>query len=178
MTLPEIDLPKVAGVAGSAVGLIIATTIMLSWVTARYVPASDRYRALTGELRGFNDHNRRRQSLRGQIEVYRRRLLAMSRACCLLCWVMVCAVATILLASVAIALPPEHLPPGGGEAMRWVSAAGAATLAVALLLDLGAVGCAIYENRIDRRAIDDEVMDIDEVSGGEAAARAAGAARD
>jgi hypothetical protein len=48
---PDIDLPKLAGPAGLAVGLIIASTLLISWIGGRYVPAFDRYRALTGNLR-------------------------------------------------------------------------------------------------------------------------------
>jgi multidrug efflux pump subunit AcrB len=168
MSLPEIDLPKLAGVAGSAVGLIIATAIFLSWVTARYVPTFDRYRALTAELRGYKDRNRRHEALLEQIRDSRRRLTLMSRASCLLCWVMVCAIVTIGAASVAVVFPPkERLTYGESIALEAVSVAGVAAVAAALTLDVIAVLFLVRENRIDRHSIAAEVQDIDEVSGGE-----------
>jgi hypothetical protein len=166
MSLPEIDLPKLAGVAGSAVGLIIATAIFQSWVTARYVPAFDRYRALTGELRGYRDQTRRRGSLRQQIRAYHDRLICMSRASCLLCWVMVCAIVAIAAASVAIAFPPkDELSGTSATALAVVSAVGALAVGGALVLDLVAVGMVVTENRIDRRSIEEELADLDEVNG-------------
>ncbi|WP_439629995.1 DUF2721 domain-containing protein [Gemmata sp.] len=166
MSLPEIDLPKIAGVAGSAVGLIIATAIFQSWVTARYVPAFDRYRALTGELRGYKDQTRRRGSLREQIHAYHNRLICMSRASCLLCWVMVCAIVAIAAASLAVAFPPkEELTGTQVTALSVIATAGALAVGAALVLDLVAVGLVITENRIDRRSIEEELADLDEVNG-------------
>ena len=167
MSLPEIDLPKLAGVAGSAVGLIIATAIFLSWVTARYVPTFERYRALTAELRANRDQNRRREALREQICDCRRRLVLMSRASCLLCWVMVCAVLTIAASSAAVAFPPKEQRSGGANtALAAVSLVGVCAVAATLALDVIAVLYVIRENRIDRRSIAAEASDLDEVDRG------------
>ena len=175
MSLPEIDLPKIAGVAGSAVGLIIATAIFLSWVTARYVPAFDRYRALTDELRKSQDQNRRRESLREQIHAYRRRLHLMSQTSGLLCWVMVCAVVTIATASAAMAFPPkEQMTAGEAQALKIVADVGVLAVAAALVLDVIAVMLVLWENRIDRRSIDSEAADLDELNGGPVDAPAGG----
>jgi hypothetical protein len=167
MYLPDIDLAKVANVAGSAVALMIATAIFLSWMTARYVPAFDRYRALTGELRGLKEQSRRRDSLRKQIEDYRVRLKFMSRATDLLCAVMICAIVTIVLASSSVAFPPkEKLSNVQDLVLKCMTLGGALTLLTALILDLIAICLVAIENHIDRRSIEAEVMDIDEVSGG------------
>jgi hypothetical protein len=106
MSLPEIDLPKLAGVAGSAVGLIIATAIFLSWVTAAFPPAGQR---------------------------------------------------------------------SGGEeaALAVVSVIGVAAVAGALTLDVVTVLFAIRDNRIDRRSIQAEAIDLDEVNGSADAPRPA-----
>ncbi len=167
MHLPEIDLPKVANVAGSAMALIIATAIFLSWVSARYVPVFERLRSLTGELRGTKDQTRRRDGVREQINDYRRRLRLMNRATGLLCWVLVLAVLTLIIASTTVAFPPkEELTGGQGAAVKALAAAGAATMLAAFVLDVIAVGLMMWENRIDRQSIESEVGDIDEVDGG------------
>ena len=167
MHFPEIDLPKMAGVAGSAIGLIIATCIFLSWVSARYIPVFERLRALTGELRICRDETKRRVSLRSQINDYRRRLFLMNRATCCLCLVMIAALTTTILASAAVVLPPkDQMTADQGAAVRYLSMIGSATLLIAFTLDAAAVVLMITENRIDRRAIESEVADLDEVEGG------------
>lgn len=155
MTVPDIDLTKLAGAAGSAVGLIISTAILLSWLTARYTPAFSQYRALTAELRGRQEHNRRHKAIVSQIEQYRRRLRYMSRATCLLCWGMGLTTLTVLLAGVASIV-------GRSPA---VAIAGGLTLFASLAMDLVATGWMLAENRVDRKAIEAEAADISEVGG-------------
>lgn len=164
MHIPNIDLPKVANVAGSAVAMIIATMIFLSWITARYVPAFDRYRALADEYRG-KEQNERKESLRQQIEDYRDRLWYLSRATDLACIVMVFAVLTILLASSTVTFPPPEKMAGGEKGLhQGLAILGCVTMLVAFLLDIVAIGCIMLENRIDRRAIDVEVRDLRDVA--------------
>lgn len=156
MTLPEIDLPKLAGAAGSAVGLIISTAILLSWITARYVPTVDRFRSLTGELRGSGDQNRRRELLREQIHDLRKRLMSMSRATGLLCWGMWFAIGTIVAAGAALVWKENAT----------LAAVGGVCLFAGLTLDAVAIGFMLSENMIDRKTIWAEAGDMDEVNGG------------
>lgn len=155
MTLPDVDLPKLAGAAGSAIGLIISTAVLLSWLTARYAAADGQYRSLTAELRGYRDQTRRRELLREQIAQYRRRLLLLNRASGLRCGVMGLAIATILAAAVSLVAPGDPA----------LGAAGAAALFLALAADAVAVGYMFVENLVDRHAILAEAGDIDEVNG-------------
>src|SRR4051812_43887344 len=116
MNLSQLDLPKLAGVAGSTVGLVIATAILLSWITARYVPAFDRYRTLCDAYRGHRDVDDRHGSLREQILTYQRRLGHLSWATATLCWALLCAVLSILAAMVSMLMPHEHAAPLTGLA--------------------------------------------------------------
>ncbi|MBX9622910.1 MAG: DUF2721 domain-containing protein [Gemmataceae bacterium] len=155
MTLPDIDLPKVAGAAASAVGLIIASTILVSFVSTRYTSALERYTDLTDGFRGYQDRNKRREALREQVRQYRRRLRLLSWASELLCWVMICAVVTVVAAGVSMVFPGH----------RGLDLAGAFTLLLTLSLDVVAIGLVVAETRIDRRAVEAEAMDLDEVFG-------------
>jgi hypothetical protein len=152
MTMPEIDLPKLAGVAGSAVALIIASAILLSLLAGKYTPAFDRYRALAAELRGTEGQNRRRESVCRQVDLYRRRLLYMNSAVAMLNWLLICASVTILTASASILLPE----------VRVVSAVGSASLLASLGLVIASAGLSLRENQLDRQAIGADVMDLNE----------------
>jgi hypothetical protein len=155
MAMPDIDLPKLAGVAGSAVALIIAAAILLSLLAAKYTPAFDRYRALAAELRGTEGESRRREAVCRQVDLYRRRLLYMNSAVAMLNWLLVCAAVTILAASASLLLPD----------VRLVSAVGSASLLTSLGLVIASAGLSLRENRLDREAIEADVMDLNEVNG-------------
>ncbi len=151
-----IDLPKLAGEAGATVGLLIAIGILQSWLTSRYVPAFNHYRALCQELRGYRDQTKRRGSLRDQIDAYRRRLRLLSVGSELLSWAILCAVLTVCAAAastIAAALP-------------WLQTVGIITLFAAFLLVILAMALEMRENRMDRKAIASEAVDLDEVNEG------------
>lgn len=150
--LSQIDLPKLAGAAGSLVALIIATAILASWLSAKYIPAFDRYRALTEEFRkGPGD--RRRSSLHDQIKVYQARLRLLSWAVECLCGVLVVAVITIADSTLALLFPKDAI----------INVIGVVSLFLGLLLVVAAIVFEIAENRLDRRAIESEIGDLDDI---------------
>ena len=154
MNFPLIDLPKLAGTAGSAVGLIIASTLLISWIGGRYVPAFDRYRALTGNLRDLAEQNKRRESLKSQINDYQRRLRCLNWATELLSYEIGFAVLTVLCAGTSVILNNQ----------TWLAVAGGVCFVLSLLINVAVIVLAVIENRIDRRSIETEAWDLEDLA--------------
>src|SRR3954447_5804691 len=76
----EYKLTDLLSAAGATIGIIIAGTIFLQFLSSKYTELSGRYRELATEYRGAEREKPRHAPLRTQIQVYRRRLVLLNRA--------------------------------------------------------------------------------------------------
>src|SRR3954451_22564027 len=101
------DLAKFVGAASAPVALIISTSIFLSNLTAKYVPAFSRLRTMTEELRDDPEHPDRVHSLHEQIDVYKVRVKWLLRASFYLMLAIVCFINTVAFTSISMFFPEQ-----------------------------------------------------------------------
>src|SRR5436305_1808860 len=97
-----VDLAKLVGAASAPVALIIATSIFLSNLTARYTAMFTAARQLSSEFREKEGHDVRAESLRVQLGLYRRRLRLIMSATFWLAATIWCFIGTVLFTSVSV----------------------------------------------------------------------------
>ena len=147
-------LSDIAGTAGATVGLVIATSIFLQMLTTKFISIFERYRGLTGELRGLKDDDgQRRQSLREQITLYQRRSHYIRIASCILTYTEFAFLGTIILASLSVLWPDQV----------FLQVLGGITMAGGLIGIGVAAGLEISENRLSRAAIESELKDFSDL---------------
>src|SRR5688500_7549329 len=78
--IAEYKLTDLLSSAGATIGVIIAGTIFLQFMSTKYLELSSRYRELTKEYRGKAAEEPRHDPLRTQIRIYRCRLRLINRA--------------------------------------------------------------------------------------------------
>src|SRR3954452_21966484 len=101
----KLDLAKFVGAASAPVALIISTSIFLSNLTAKYIPAFSRLRSMTEEMRNDPEHPDRVESLHEQIELYRLRIKWLLRAVFYLTLAIVCFINTVAFTSISMFFP-------------------------------------------------------------------------
>src|SRR3954451_17861296 len=101
------DLAKFVGAASAPVALIISTSIFLSNLTAKYVPAFSRLRTMTEELRDDPEHPDRVHSLHEQIGVYQVRVKWLLRASFYLMLAIICFINTVAFTSISMFFPEQ-----------------------------------------------------------------------
>jgi multidrug efflux pump subunit AcrB len=109
MDLAKLDLAKFVGAASAPVALIISTSIFLSNLTAKYVPAFSRLRTMTEELREDPEHPDRLHSLHEQIDVYKIRVKWLLRASFYLMLAIICFINTVAFTSVSMFYPEQSI---------------------------------------------------------------------
>jgi predicted metal-binding membrane protein len=136
----HIDIAKLVGAASAPVALIIATSIFLSNLGAKYAMMAGVFRSLSEEYRGMQDQNSIRcRSLHKQLHLYAGRLGLLIRAAFWLAVSILCFVLTVLFTSVSVIAPNLQI---------WAWVTGFSTFAG--LLVLGA--CVVFEMIENHRA--------------------------
>lgn len=138
--------------AGATIGVIIAGTIFLNFVSSKYTELSTRYRELAGEYRGCGADAPRHGPLQSIIRLYRHRLVLMNRASLAAALALVCFLLSVLVGGLSILHPPER-------AFKWVGTVG---LFLGLLLIGGSISLEIREIMLARHELGDEIADLDD----------------
>jgi hypothetical protein len=136
--------------AGATIGVIIAGTIFLQFLSTKYLDLAERYRSLTTEYRKSENGNSRHSLLQTQIRGYRRRLI--NRASWLAAVALLSFVVGVLAGGFSMAFPPV-------EAFKWV---GTFALGIGLLLIGAAVLLELIETLLADRELGHEVGDLDD----------------
>ena len=148
----EYKLTDLVSSAGATIGVIIAGTIFLQFLSMKYMELAGRYRELTSEYRGVEDGHNRHAPLRSQIRGYRRRLVLLNRASCLAAVALLNFLVAVTAGGLSLIYPP----------VRTIKAVGTFGLAAGLLLIAAAVTLELVENFMARTEIWDEISDLDE----------------
>jgi CBS domain containing-hemolysin-like protein len=147
----DFKLSDVLSSAGATIGIIIAGTIFLQFLSTKYTDLSGRFRELAAEYRGKAGEEPRHGPLRSQIQSYRRRLSLLHWAATL------AAVALLFLLGAVVAGALSMML----SSSRHTTAIGAASLVLGLLLNVGAVALELVELMMSRTEIRKEVADLD-----------------
>jgi len=146
------------------VALIIATSIFLSNLTARYTGMFTAARQLSSEFRQKEEHDKRAESLRVQLGLYHKRLRLIMRATFWLAVTIFCFIGTVLFTSISVAFP---------DFSAWPVITGGLMLAGLLILAY-CVGLETWENHLAKQALGTEMAEFPEVrrNEGDSAAQA------
>jgi|SRR3954447_16310825 len=109
MDFSKLDLAKFVGAASAPVALIISTSIFLSNLTAKYIPAFSRLRSMTEEIRNDPEHPDRVHSLTEQIDLYKVRIKWLLRAVFYLALAILCFINTVAFTSISMFYPKEAI---------------------------------------------------------------------
>jgi FtsH-binding integral membrane protein len=157
LAFSDYKLTDLLSTAGATIGVIIAGTIFLQFLSSKYNELSGRYRDLAGEYRGEKSGQPRYAPLRAQIRLYRRRLVLLNRASWLGAVALLCFLSALLSGWLSLVYPPS----------RVIKTVGMTGLFLGLLLMAAAVSLDLIERFLARHEIEEEVADLDdEVRGG------------
>lgn len=145
-------LTDVLSAAGATIGVIIAGTIFLQFMSTKYMDLCSRYRALTGEYRDRSEEEPRHGSLQLQIRSYRLRLILMYRASALAAVALLCFLLAVLAGGLSILNPP----------FRFYKFVGTIGLFGGLALMAGAVSLELAEILTARHELGEELADLDD----------------
>ena len=148
----EFKLTELVGAAGATIGVIIAGTIFLQFVTTKYIELYKRYVELAAEYRGVAGEHTRHDPLREQIKGYRRRLVLLNRASCLAAIALLSFLVAVASGGLSLIYPP----------VRAIKAVGTAGLGAGILLIAAAVTLELIESYKARAEIWHEIRDLDE----------------
>ena len=110
--MPNIDVAKLVGAASAPVALIIASSIFLSNLGAKYALLSGAFREVSHELREKEDKDSLRgKSVNEQVKLYSGRLQILMRATLCLGIAILCFITTVLLTGVSVLFPENKLWP-------------------------------------------------------------------
>ena len=144
--MPPLDVAKFVGAASAPVALIIATSIFLSNLGAKYALLSGTFRELSNEFRkteGKDKGSTRDKSVHEALRMYSRRLRALIRATFWLTVSIICFILTVVFTGVGVIFQQQKI---------WQIIT--ALFSFAGLLILGAsVGFEIWENHQAKRAL-------------------------
>ena len=104
----EFKLTDLLSSAGATIGVIIAGTIFLQFLSTKYAELAGRYRELAGEYRTREESEPRHDPLRILIRAYRRRLRLMNRASALAAVALLCNLLAILAGGLSLLYPPQR----------------------------------------------------------------------
>src|SRR5438270_354328 len=108
--MPTLDVAKLVGAASAPVALIIASSIFVSNLGAKYALFAGAFRELSRELRETEDGNSlRAKSIREQLKMYSFRLRILMRATFWLAIAILCFILTVALTGVSVLLPQSQL---------------------------------------------------------------------
>jgi len=149
--MPDFDIKDLLQAVGPTASLIFAAWIFLSYLQTRYTAAYQLFRELVAEYRDHSEQDTRRDTLRAQVLVYKRRCELMRRATNIgttSAIVLICA----LIAGVIGTMYDM------ASAWKYLTAAFAI---VGLLLVIWAASLVIVENVRLKRLIELDMADLD-----------------
>lgn len=155
-TVAPYKLTDLLSSAGATIGIIIAGTIFLQFLSNKYTELSGRYRQLTGEYRGVKCEQNRHAPLRSQIRLYRRRLNLLNWASWTAALALQCFLLAVIAGGMSLLYPPV-------VAIRTLGTAG---LLAGLILIGVAVGIDMVESILSRKELEEEIADLDEEARG------------
>lgn len=150
---PTYKLTELLGAAGATSGVIIAGTIFLQFLSARYADLAGRYRALTGELRnGVSSDNARHDPLQVQIKIYRHRLQLITWASALSAIALLCFLLSVVLGGLSVIRPEFQL----------ITTLGSIGLGIGLALIIFSVVLELIEIITSRHEHNEEIADLND----------------
>jgi hypothetical protein len=150
----QIDVAKLVGAASAPVALIIATSIFLSNLGAKYAMLGGNFREVSNEYRKAEDKGGlRAHSLQQQISLYSRRLRLLMKATFWLAISILCFIATVLFTSISVLMPSLSFWP-------WVTAVFSI---VGMLILAGSVGLEMAENHCAKEGLVLETAEFPDV---------------
>jgi uncharacterized protein DUF2721 len=154
----QIDVAKLVGAASAPVALIIATSIFLSNLGAKYAMMVGSFREISNEFRKIEDRDGlRARSLHKQLGLFSHRLRLLMKATFWLTVSIVCFVATVVFTSVSVLMPKTMVWP-------WITVA----FSFAGMLLLGySVFIEMDENRRAKEALVLETAEFPDVLSGD-----------
>jgi hypothetical protein len=146
----DYKLGEMLGAAGATVGIIISGAILLGGLEAKYVGLFERLRGLSGEERGGERSDRRRQALEVQVNNYLWRIRLINAAALSMSLGLLGFVVAVAMAALSVAYPEA----------RAFREAGALALIGGLSLGAVAVTLNLAELYLSRQAVLPEVEDL------------------
>lgn len=151
----NLDLPNILKSIGPAASIVFAAWIFMGFLQQRYDSAINRYRDTIDKYRSDERlSDARRDNIRDQVMVYRRRCHLMSRANLAGLFAAILLILTLIAGELDIIFPNE-------KALAYTGA-GAALLGFALVIV--AAGFIVREGQITRRQIDSEFLDVEDLA--------------
>jgi len=141
------DLAKFVGAASAPVALIIAASIFLSNLTAKYVPLASRVRSLAEESRNDPEHPDRAASVDEQIDLCEVRIRWILRAVQLLTISILSFISTVAFTSISMFFPDQPLYVGVTVAAMFT---GLTLLAAGVIIEM-------WENHLAKGMINSEL---------------------
>jgi hypothetical protein len=151
-SVSDYKLTELLSSAGATIGVIIAGTIFLQFMSTKYSELCSRYRELAGEYRGRQPNEPRHVPLQSEIRLYRRRLRLMNRASGLAAMALMCFLVAVLAGGMSMLYP----------SLRLYKFIGTAGLFLGLILIAGAVSHELAEIILSRHELGDEIADLDD----------------
>jgi hypothetical protein len=152
LTVAPYKLTDLLSSAGATIGIIIAGTIFLQFISTKHTELSGRYRQITGEYRGVNCEHGRHAPLRSQIWIYRRRLTLLNWASWFGAVALMCFLLAVMAGGFSLLYPPV-------VTIRTIGTAG-------LLTGMFLIGVAVFlelaESILSRKELVEEIADLDE----------------
>lgn len=148
----EYKLTDLLSSAGATIGVIIAGTIFLQFLSTKYTELAGRLREITDAYRGVDDKQGRHGPLQSQIRGYRRRLGFLNWASTLAAVAVLCLLAGVLAGGLSMVFPP----------VRTIKVVGTIGLLTGLLLIGAGVLLELIEGVLARHEIGDEIADLDD----------------
>jgi hypothetical protein len=157
-TVSDYKLTDLLSSAGATIGIIIAGTIFLQFLSTKYVELSARFREMAAEYRTGKGEEPRHAPLRTQLWVYRRRLVLLNWGSCLGALELLFFWLAVLSGGLSL-LKPTY---------RWILIVGTCGLFAGLICIGAAVALELVESILTAREIREEVADLDEGARGRA----------
>jgi Protein of unknown function (DUF2721) len=158
--MPPLDVAKIVGAASAPVALIIATSIFLSNLGAKYAMLAGTFRELTNELRETEEKDRgslRAKSVHRSLKMYAHRLRVLIRATFWLTISILCFIFTVVFTGIGVIFTDSKV---------WQIITVAFSFAGLLIL-AGSVGFEIWENHQAKLGLILETSDFPDIVPGE-----------
>ena len=143
-------LSEILKIVGPGAAIVFAAWIFMGFLQQRYDHALTRYTGLIEDYRSKEMGGERRDNVRDQIKIYRKRCRLMSSA------ILEGLVSAVLLILSLILAEAEVVVPG----LAWLPALGALTVMLGFLLVILSAFTVLIEGRITHRQLDSEVLDV------------------
>lgn len=148
----EYKLSDLLSSAGATIGIIIAGTIFLQFLSTKYTELIGQLRVIASEYRGKPDDQPRHGPLQGQIRLYRRRLVLLNWAATLGAVALLSLLAAVLAGACSMVYP----------SLRAIKTVGTVGLVVGLIIITAAVALELAETIMARKEIFEEIADLDD----------------